>query len=104
LMTGTHPAALPAQTLADEDVDFVVDSEGPVTIASVAAAIKAGRRDFSLMPSLWWKHDGGTTKPAQREPLLEDLDADMPGIAWDLLDMSRYRAHNWHSFAHIHDR
>jgi anaerobic magnesium-protoporphyrin IX monomethyl ester cyclase len=104
LMTGTHPAALPAQTLAEEDVDFVVDSEGPVTIANVAAAIKAGRRDFSLMPSLWWKRHGATTAPAAREPLLKDLDAEMPGIAWDLLDMSRYRAHNWHAFAHVHDR
>ena len=30
-----------------------------------------------------------------------DLDADMPGIAWDLLPMQRYRAHNWHCFGHL---
>ena len=28
----------------------------------------------------------------------------MPGIAWDLLPMDRYRSHNWHSFDHIHER
>ena len=28
----------------------------------------------------------------------------MPGIAWDLLPMEKYRAHNWHCFDHINDR
>jgi radical SAM superfamily enzyme YgiQ (UPF0313 family) len=28
----------------------------------------------------------------------------MPGIAWDLLPMEKYRAHNWHSFNDIHNR
>ena len=28
----------------------------------------------------------------------------MPGGAWDLMDMKRYRAHNWHCFDHIDDR
>jgi radical SAM superfamily enzyme YgiQ (UPF0313 family) len=29
-------------------------------------------------------------------PLVADLDGAMPGQAWDLLPMARYRAHNWH--------
>ena len=29
---------------------------------------------------------------------MTDLDAEMPGVAWDLLPMERYRAHNWHCF------
>ncbi|MEX0718994.1 MAG: cobalamin-dependent protein [Planctomycetaceae bacterium] len=33
-----------------------------------------------------------------------DLPRELPGVAWDLLPMSAYRAHNWHCFAHIHDR
>ena len=28
----------------------------------------------------------------------------MPGIAWDLLPMEKYRAHNWHCFGHLHQR
>ncbi len=29
MMTGTHPAALPEQTMREEDIDFVCDREGP---------------------------------------------------------------------------
>ena len=104
LMTGTHPAALPGRTLKEEQVDFIVDSEGPVTIVNVAKAIKNGQRSFSLIPSLWWKDGDRLVRPTAKEPLLSNLDEEMPGIAWDLLDMSRYRAHNWHSFEHIHER
>ena len=31
----------------------------------------------------------------------EKLTTELPGIAWDLLPMKNYRAHNWHSFGHI---
>jgi radical SAM superfamily enzyme YgiQ (UPF0313 family) len=27
-----------------------------------------------------------------------NVDVEMPGVAWDLLPMQKYRAHNWHSF------
>ncbi len=30
-----------------------------------------------------------------------DLDREMPGVAWDLLPMSKYRAHNWHCFGDL---
>jgi radical SAM superfamily enzyme YgiQ (UPF0313 family) len=30
-----------------------------------------------------------------------DVEAEMPGGAWDLLPMDRYRAHNWHCFGHL---
>ena len=35
---------------------------------------------------------------------MDDLDHEMPGVAWDLLPMDKYRAHNWHCFEHINDR
>jgi radical SAM superfamily enzyme YgiQ (UPF0313 family) len=35
---------------------------------------------------------------------MSDLDREMPGVAWDLLPMDKYRAHNWHSFDNIHAR
>ena len=31
----------------------------------------------------------------------KDLDREMPGVAWDLLPMTRYRAHNWHCFGDL---
>jgi anaerobic magnesium-protoporphyrin IX monomethyl ester cyclase len=104
MMTGTHPAALPGQTMAEERIDFVCDREGPVTIEKTLAALKAGAADFSDVPSLWWRRGSLIMPPRSTEPLVDDLDDEMPGIAWDLLDMSRYRAHNWHSFEHIDAR
>jgi anaerobic magnesium-protoporphyrin IX monomethyl ester cyclase len=104
LMTGTHPAALPERTLREEKIDFVVDLEGPVTIHKTATALKEARPDFTKIPSLWWKDADGVHRPAGPEPLLTNLDEEMPGSAWDLLDMKRYRAHNWHCFDHIDDR
>jgi anaerobic magnesium-protoporphyrin IX monomethyl ester cyclase len=104
LMTGTHPAALPERTLQEEAIDFVCDREGPATIVKTLEAIKAGTGDFANVPSLWWRDEGRIRPPGQAEALLVDLDREMPGVAWDLLPMERYRAHNWHCFAHIDRR
>jgi len=104
MMTGTHPSALPELTMQQEAVDFVCDLEGPVTILKALQAIDAKANDFSGIPSLWTRDGSDIVPPSSAEALLTDLDNEMPGIAWDLLPMEKYRAHNWHSFDHIHDR
>ncbi len=103
MMTGTHPAALPERTLLEEDIDFVCDREGPETIYFTLQALKEGKNDFSNTHSLWY-WDDETVKHNQPGPLMKDLDNEMPGAAWDLLPMDKYRAHNWHCFDHIFDR
>ncbi len=103
LMTGTHPAALPERTLREEEVDFVCSLEGPQTLWGILEVLKAKGNDFSNVPSLWYRKDGGILS-TPKGPLLEDLSNDMPGAAWDLLPMEKYRAHNWHCFEHIFDR
>ena len=40
-------------------------------------------------------------KPAA---IIENLDEDLSGQAWDLLDMTKYRAHNWHTFNNLDSR
>ena len=104
MMTGTHPAALPLKTMEEEAVDFVVDLEGPVTVFKTLKALINGQNEFNNIPSLWWRSGDEIVSPKFAEPLLQDLDREMPGIAWDLLPMDKYRAHNWHSFDHIHER
>ena len=104
MMTGTHPSALPLRTMQEEAVDFVCDLEGPATILKTFHAIKSRANDYSDVPSLWWRDGAEIVPPASAEPLITDLDEEMPGIAWDLLPMDRYRSHNWHSFGHIDDR
>ena len=101
LMTGTHPSALPEQTMLEEAVDFVCDSEGPKTILNTLEAINSNQNDFRNIPSLWSRYDDKVVEPASIEPLIADLDNEMPGIAWNLLPMKKYRAHNWHSLCNI---
>lgn len=103
MMTGTHPAALPRRTLMEERVDFVCSGEGPRTIAQTTALLKGKREDFELVPGLYYRRGGVILNTAPAE-LLPDLDAAMPGAAWDLLPMSAYRAHNWHAFESIDKR
>jgi len=103
IMTGTHPAALPERTLREEAIDFVCDREGPETILLTVRALKANASSFAGIPSLWYRVSNivMSNPPAA---LMEDLDGEMPGVAWDLLPMEKYRAHNWHCFEHIHER
>ncbi|CUW38878.1 putative Radical SAM domain-containing protein(Radical SAM, alpha/beta horseshoe,221-414) [Magnetospirillum sp. XM-1] len=105
MMVGTHPAALPEMTMREEAVDFVCDLEGPITIFKTAQALKdGGSNAFAAIPSLWWRDGERIVAPTSAEPLIRDLDTELPGVAWDLLPMDRYRAHNWHSFGHIERR
>lgn len=103
LMTGTHPAALPKRTLEEEAVDFVCDREGTDTIYLTLQALK-NKGSFEGIPSLWYRKNSGFIVANPSGELMENLDEEMPGAAWDLLPMGNYRAHNWHCFEHINDR
>jgi len=104
LMTGTHPAALPRRTMEEEAVDFVCDREGPDTICRLAQTLKADSQHFEKIPSLWYRTAEGHIVSTEAGSLLDDLDIEVPGIAWDLLPVQKYRAHNWHSFPTIDKR
>lgn len=98
LMVGGHVAALPSQTLEEEDADFVASGEGLYTMAELAEALKASSNpDFSKIRGLWYREDG-IVQCTLNPPLCKDLENEMPGIAWDLLPVDKYRAHNWHCF------
>jgi len=103
LMTGTHVAALPERTMREEPVDFVCDREGPETIFKTALELKKAKPSFLEIPSLWYRLSGSITSNPEG-PLMTALDEEMPGAAWDLLPMEKYRAHNWHCFEHIDQR
>ena len=96
MMTGTHPAALPARTLREEACDYVATGEGPQAIYGL---LKQGPTAPGIARLV-----GGVMFRSEDAGLLDDLDTDMPGAAWDLLPMDKYRAHNWHCFEHINER
>lgn len=101
-MGGTHPSALPERTLQEEDIDYVIQGEGVYTITGLIEYLK-GNIDKKKVPGLWFKHVDGVncTTPA---PLVENLDADLDGYAWDLIPpLSKYRAHNMHCFQYFEE-
>ena len=104
LLVGGHVSALPERTLREEECDFVCQGEGPYTILELIRVLKSGRPDaYHQVPGLWYR-DGNALKGNPPAPLIEDLDRDLPGVAWDLLPMPKYRAHNWHCFGHLDRR
>lgn len=101
LLVGGHVAALPERTLREEDADFVCGGEGPYTILDLLEALKSDQPDeYGKVRGLWY-WDGGTIASNLAAPLVKELDGEMGGVAWDLLPMPNYRAHNWHCFGHL---
>ena len=102
LLVGGHVSALPERTLRDEACDFVCQGEGPHTIAGLIEALSSGG-GHGRVPGLWWL-DGGEIRSTPPAPLLDNLDRDLPRMAWDLLPVPKYRAHNWHCFGALDRR
>ncbi|HEY7426268.1 MAG TPA: radical SAM protein [Gemmataceae bacterium] len=96
LFVGGHVAALPERTLREEDADFVAAGEGLHTMAQLVGALRSPIPAFAGVPGLYYRDDDGASAHTPDTPLVGDLDAAMSGLAWDLLPMTRYRAHNWH--------
>jgi len=96
-MGGIHPSALPARTLNEEAIDFVIQGEGPYTIKELMRCIK-GKEALADVRGLWYRRDGQVTsnEPA---PVVKNLDEELDDYAWDLLPgLGNYRAHNMHCF------
>jgi radical SAM superfamily enzyme YgiQ (UPF0313 family) len=101
VLCGLHPSALPRRTLLEEAADFVCQGEGFHTLPALIEGLKAGADDFRIK-GLWYRREGRILDNPQA-PLHGSLE-DLPMPAWDLLPMTRYRAHNWHCFGDINNR
>ncbi len=100
VLVGGHVAALPEQTLREETADFVASGEGLYTLLELLQLLKAGSEDYESVHDLWYR-EGVALKVTKPAALLRNLDQEMPGVAWDLLPMDKYRAHNWHCFGDL---
>jgi len=104
IMIGGHVSALPEQTLREEQVDFVCQGEGPHTVLQLLEALRSTAPEgLERVEGLWYR-DGDDIRQTAAAPLIKDLDAELPQLAWDLLPMDRYRAHNWHCFGRLDRR
>ena len=102
MVMGTHASALPQRTLLQEPYKYVCQGEGPYTVLGLLEAL-AGERKLTDVPGLWYMDRGlpQFNPPAEK---IRNLDVELPGQAWDMLDMSKYRAHNWHCFDDLGSR
>ena len=99
LLLGGHVSALPERTLREESADFVREGEGPATVIGLLE----GRAPHDRIPGLWYRSHG-QIQHTPTATLLQNLDRDLPQVAWDLLPMDKYRAHNWHCFGSVFRR
>ena len=106
LFVGGHVSALPERTMREEKADFVCQGEGPATIVGLLQTTDLGDlSQVAKVPGLWYRKDGAAAFSLAAPVIPQaDLDRELPGMAFDLLPMQNYRAHNWHCFDRINER
>lgn len=105
LFVGGHVSALPKQTLLEQKTDFVCRGEGLYTICGLLEIDLNDPSQYTKVPGLWYLQDGEVkSNPDAAVIPQEKLSQELPGMAFDLLAMKNYRAHNWHCFDRIDER
>ena len=103
ILSGIHPSALPERTLKEKKTDFVCQGESFYTVLQLLELLKSGKKiENQKIKGLWYIKDNKVVSNGWGE-LVKNLD-ELPPIAWDLLPMEKYRAHNWHCFRNINER
>jgi radical SAM superfamily enzyme YgiQ (UPF0313 family) len=98
ILSGLHPSALPKKTLKEEETDFVAKGEGFQTLLGLLNGV-----DLKNIPGLWYKN-GKEILHNSPSPLIKNLTNELSGVAWDLLPMDKYKAHNWHCLDDLESR
>lgn len=92
VLIGGHVAALPELTMRQMMITYVAGGEGFETLVGLL------NKSLSLedVSGLYWRKGRQVihNKPAS-------LIVNIPGVAWDLLPMDGYRAHNWQGFGSL---
>jgi radical SAM superfamily enzyme YgiQ (UPF0313 family) len=104
LVVGTHASAVPRRTLEEEPFDFVCQGEGHRTSVALCRELETANPRWERVPGLWYRDSGSEIRSNPPAPKERDLDTELPGQAWELVQPSRYRAHNWHSFGRLESR
>ena len=102
---GTHPSALPVKTLQDGPFQFVGKGECVHTIENL---IRYCKKEIKLdkVPGLYYFSENKKKEVLfnKTSPLINNLALELPRQKLELLDMKKYKAHNWHSFFDLDSR
>lgn len=100
ILIGLYPSALPEKTLNEEKTDFVAQGEGLYTLLDLVKVTDFNNtNELKKVRSLWYRENGKPTVTTIVEKVPQEmLQTELPGMAWDLLPMNKYRTSNWHAF------
>ena len=103
VFVGGHVAALPMETMDKETcIDAVCQNEGVYTLHALLSLSKINDTELKRGPGLVFRDREGNVIMNESSAIVakEDLEQDLPGMAWDLLPpLSRYRTAGWHSWS-----
>tara|TARA_R110001592_G_scaffold63114_2_gene193255 strand:- start:6190 stop:7698 length:1509 start_codon:yes stop_codon:yes gene_type:complete len=105
LLVGLHPSAVSRKTMQMEKANFVCQGEGPKTISGLLEIDMDDKEQLKTVPGLWYR-DEELIKCNTPAPIItqENLHTELPGVAWDMLPMEKYRTSNWHAMSNNGDR
>ncbi len=101
-MWGLHVSALPEKTLQEERADYVIKGEGLKSIVQLTRIVVNNIGNPDEVQGLYYRKENGDIVGNPTIALEHELD-NIPVQAWDLLEMDRYRAHNWQRFGEAAD-
>jgi radical SAM superfamily enzyme YgiQ (UPF0313 family) len=103
VFVGGHVAALPMETMDKETcIDAVCQNEGVYTLHALLSLSKIDDTELKRVPGMVFRDREGNVIMNESSAIVakEDLEQDLPGMAWDLLPpLSRYRTAGWHSWS-----
>ena len=103
VFVGGHVAALPMETMDKETcIDAVCQNEGVYTLHALLSLSKINDTELKRVPGLVFRDRDNFVHMNESSAIVakEDLEQDLPGMAWDLLPpLSRYRTAGWHSWS-----
>ena len=103
LFVGGHISALPREVLLNESsVDMICQNEGVYTISNLLTLSNFDDASLKKIPGLGFRDadDNAVLNLPEQIVPRSHLEADLPGMAWDLLpDISKYRTAGWHSWS-----
>jgi magnesium-protoporphyrin IX monomethyl ester (oxidative) cyclase len=88
VMGGIHPSSYPAETIRNEEIDFVVAGEAEFSFTTFLTELCSADPDWTCVPGLYWLAADGTQCQNPLE-VVEDLDQ-IRFPDYDFIDLNRY--------------